>query len=132
MSQYGRLVDEAKKAMNNAYSPYSGVKVGAALLDTKGSIFTGCNVENSSFSLTICAERVAAVKAVSAGSTNFLAIAIISNLPSFTYPCGACRQFLSEFSQDMTVLLISSENKKATRKLRTLLPNTFKLVKKNL
>jgi len=132
VSQYDRLVDEAKKAMNHAYSPYSGVKVGVALLDIKGNIFTGCNVENSSFSLTICAERVAAVKAVSAGSTNFRAIAIVSNLPGFTYPCGACRQFLSEFSQNMTVLLVSSENKKTARKLRTLLPDTFKLVKKNL
>ncbi|MGA1976090.1 MAG: cytidine deaminase, partial [Conexivisphaerales archaeon] len=91
------LISEARKAAAKAYSPFSKVEVGAAILTSDGQVFSGCNVENSSYGLSICAERTAAVKAVSAGSRSFSAVAVVSNLEELTYPCGACRQFLSEF-----------------------------------
>ena len=91
------LISEAKKAMNMAYAPYSGFHVGAAILTETGKIYTGCNVENASFGATICAERTAAVKAVSEGHNRFVKIAVTGSSKEFTYPCGICRQFLSEF-----------------------------------
>ncbi len=99
------LIDYAKKAMGNAYAPYSGFSVGTALLTVDGEIFTGCNIENSSFGATICAERCAVMKAVSEGCTSFSKIAIVSSGGNYTYPCGICRQFLSEFMEDGTVVL---------------------------
>ena len=104
------LIDKALMAMKNAYAPYSNFKVGAAILTTDGQIFTGCNVENSSYGATICAERCAATKAISEGAKEFASIAIVSSSEKFTYPCGICRQFLSEFFvQDGTVLLMDKE-----------------------
>lgn len=94
------LINYAKKAMNNAYAPYSNFCVGAALLTDDGTVYTGCNIENSSFGATICAERTAAVKAVSEGHRRFTKIAIVSKAGGYTYPCGICRQFLSEFSDE--------------------------------
>ena len=93
-----KLFTEARKAADLAYAPYSKFRVGAALLAGDGTVFTGCNVENRSFGLTICAERTAAVKAVSSGQRSFIALAIStpdSEIP--VGPCGACRQVLSEF-----------------------------------
>lgn len=92
------LIDLAKKAMQNAYVPYSHFRVGAALMVEDGSVYTGCNIENASFGATICAERTAAVKAVSEGHTRFTRIAIVSSSGEYTHPCGICRQFLSEFA----------------------------------
>ena len=100
------LIDKAHEAMKNAYSPYSGFKVGAAILTKDGKIFTGCNVENASYGATICAERCAATKAVSEGSNEFTAIAIVSSSDKFTYPCGICRQFLSEFFEENGTLIL--------------------------
>ena len=100
------LIDKAHEAMKNAYSPYSGFKVGAAILTKDGKIFTGCNVENASYGATICAERCAATKAVSEGSNEFTAIAIVSSSDKFTYPCGICRQFLSEFFDENGTLIL--------------------------
>ena len=97
------LINYAKKAMNNAYAPYSNFCVGAALLTDDGTVYTGCNIENSSFGATICAERTAAVKAVSEGHRRFTKIAIVSKAGGYTYPCGICRQFLSEFSDENMV-----------------------------
>ena len=91
------LISEAKKAMNMAYAPYSRFHVGAAILTETGKIYTGCNVENASFGATICAERTAAGKAVSEGHNRFEKIAVTGSSKEFTYPCGICRQFLSEF-----------------------------------
>jgi cytidine deaminase len=113
--------------MNNAYSPFSGIKVGAALLTESGEVFTGCNVESSSFSLTICAERTAVVKAISEGCNTFKAIAISSSLDEFTYPCGACRQFLIEFSDDLDVIIVKDEKNFKIKKLSELLPDSFTL-----
>lgn len=115
----------ASQAAKNAYAPYSNFPVGAALLTTDGKAFTGCNVENVSFGLTICAERVAITKAVSEGYRSFQSIAIsISNAHS---PCGACRQFLSEFGSDITVLQADQNGVlKFTTIVNELLPSSFK------
>ena len=99
------LLMTAKEAMNNAYAPYSKFKVGAAIL-TDAGVFTGCNVENASYGATICAERTAAVKAVSEGVVKFNKIAIVSSEGRYTYPCGMCRQFLSEFMTEDAVVIV--------------------------
>ncbi len=94
------LIDAAEKAKESAYAPYSSFRVGAAILTKNGNIYTGCNIENSSFGATICAERTAAVKAVSFGEREFVRIAVVSSGGDITYPCGICRQFLSDFMCD--------------------------------
>jgi cytidine deaminase len=122
-----RLARLAKQACRHSYSPYSGVRVGAAILASDGRIFTGSNIENSSYGLTICAERVAATKAVSSGSRSFRMVAVASNLRGFTFPCGACRQFLAEFSDDLQVILVSQEGRSKSFRLKELLPGAFSL-----
>lgn len=123
------LISEARKAAAKAYSPFSMVEVGAAILTSDGKVFSGCNVENSSYGLSICAERTAVVKAVSAGSRSFSAVAVVSNLKELTYPCGACRQFLSEFGIDMIVIVASGRGEVSHHRLGELLPEAFKLEK---
>lgn len=125
------LCNVAITATDKSYSPYSGCKVGAALLSADGQVFTGCNIENASFSPTICAERTAFAKAVSEGVTKFSAIAIAAKkdgkLSTFT-PCGVCRQVMSEFcSDDFTVLVVTGEEKFQEYTLSELLPASFKL-----
>ncbi len=125
------LCDMAISATDKSYSPYSNCKVGAALLSADGQVFTGCNIENASFSPTICAERTAFAKAVSEGVTTFSAIAIAAKkdgkLSTFT-PCGVCRQVMSEFcSDDFTVLVVTGEDKFQEYTLSELLPASFKL-----
>ena len=115
------LLETAKKAAMKAYAPYSKFKVGAALMASDGSIYTGCNVENSSYGLSMCAERVALFKAVSEGKREFLAIAVISDSGPVT-PCGACRQVLFEFSPNIRVLTEGQEHS-----LSELLPHAFSL-----
>ncbi len=120
------LINKAYEAMEKAYSPYSGFKVGAALLTDNGSVYTGCNVENASFGATICAERCAALKAVSDGQLVFKQIAIVSSSHEFTYPCGICRQFLAEFfAEDGTVIL--HDDKQGIEELNFFeeIPHTF-------
>ena len=104
--------------------------MGAAILTKNGSIFSGSNIECASFSLTICAERVAAVKAISSGIKKFSAIAISTNHKGIAFPCGACRQFLIEFSPDLIVILADSETKYKIFNLKDLLPNNFYLSEK--
>ena len=123
------LVIEARRAAEKAYSPFSKVKVGAAILTSDGQVFSGCNVENSSYGLSICAERTAAVKAVSSGARGFEAVAVVSNLEGLTYPCGACRQFLSEFGSDIIVVVAAKKGKVMHHGLGELLPETFLLKK---
>ncbi len=124
------LINYAKKAMGNAYAPYSGFCVGAALLTVDGEVFTGCNVENSSFGATICAERCAVMKAVSEGCTSFLKIAIVSSGGSYTYPCGVCRQFLSEFMEEGTVVLCDDQTGEMKEySLDCLIPFAFSMPK---
>lgn len=121
------LIDYAKKAMGNAYAPYSGFSVGAALLSVDGEVFTGCNVENASFGATICAERCAVMKAVSEGCTSFLKIAIVSSSNDLTYPCGICRQFLSEFMEDGIIILCDKNGEIKQYQLEDLIPYSFNL-----
>ncbi len=123
------LISEARKAAEKAYSPFSKVEVGAAILTSDGRVFSGCNVENSSYGLSICAERTAAVKAVSSGARSFEAVAIVSNLEGLTYPCGACRQFLSEFGDDIMVVVATKKGRVKRHGLGELLPETFLLKK---
>jgi len=118
------LLQLARIAMKNSYSPYSHYAVGAALLCKNGRVYLGCNIENASFGLTNCGERTALFKAVSEGEREFEAIAIASN-GSLPYPCGACRQALNEFAPDLRVLVISSEGQVDKTTLRQLLPHGF-------
>jgi cytidine deaminase len=118
------LVKAALEVRENAYAPYSNFRVGAALLAKDGSIFTGCNVENSSYSLTCCAERNAVFAAVGAGIAEFHAIAICTDGKSVP-PCGACRQVLSEFAPDLTVILGSTLGEPRILSLSNLLPEPF-------
>ena len=126
------LIRLAIKARNNAYAPYSGFLVGAALLCADGEVFTGTNVENASFSLTNCAERSALFAAVSAGKRDFKAIAVVGGkegeITEFCPPCGACRQALAEFSKDgsLQVLLYDGKDEKSLP-LSALLPEGFRL-----
>ena len=118
------LLQLARIAMKNSYSPYSHYAVGAALLCKNGRVYLGCNIENASFGLTNCGESTALFKAVSEGEREFEAIAIASN-GSLPYPCGACRQALNEFAPDLRVLVISSEGQVDKTTLRQLLPHGF-------
>lgn len=123
---YKELFCVAKETVEKAYAPYSNFKVGAALLSIDNKIFTGVNVENSSFGGTICAERVACVKAVSEGYKNFKAIAIATSEGKASM-CGICRQFLSEFGTDIDVVTGENEDNLEVKKLNSLLPDSFKL-----
>ena len=123
------LVDAAKAARENAYAPYSGFTVGAAVLTGSGRIFAGCNVENASFGASICAERVAIATAVAAGEREVRGIAIVTDTPATTPPCGMCLQVLAEFAQDIPVHLASAKpgTMARTTKLSKLLPDAFRL-----
>lgn len=122
------LIKAAEKACESAYAPYSGFKVGAALLCEGSRIFTGCNVENSSYGAAICAERTAAVKAVSEGCIKFSAIAVVNAGGGLTYPCGICRQFLSEFADsNFRVILKDKNGQIICYKLSELMPYCFTL-----
>ena len=120
------LLDQAKSASEKAYAPYSGYKVGAALLCSDGTVFTGCNVENASYSLTICAERNAVFQAVAAGQRDFLALAIYVDGEVLFPPCGACRQVLAEFNPNLHILYANRLGS-ILRDLDTLLPQAFTL-----
>ena len=98
------LINMAFTALKQAYSPYSGFTVGAALECEDGSVFLGCNIENAAFGDTVCAERVAVYKAISEGRRKFRRIAVAANSSSYCMPCGSCRQVLSEFSPEMEIL----------------------------
>lgn len=103
------LVDSAVKAAENAYAPYSGYRVGAAVMCDDGSVFTGCNVENASYPCGICAERTAVAKAVSEGKRSFRMIAVAGSTAEKCTPCGMCRQFLYEFAPGLTVLCAAND-----------------------
>lgn len=121
-----KLVKLAIEAKNNAYAPYSGFRVGAALLTKSGRIFTGCNVENVSFGATLCAERTAAAKAVSEGERDFKAIAVASDDEDLIFPCGICRQVLAEFGgEDMKIICTKNNGEYKVYSLKDILPNAF-------
>lgn len=121
-----QLVKKAYAARVFAYAPYSHFRVGAALLSETGTVFTGCNVENASFGLTVCAERVALLKAVSAGVRKFQRLAIVSDAASLCFPCGACRQVLLEFAPSLEVVSASSSFDFQVFRLDALLPYGFR------
>ena len=119
------LVEKAKKARLHAYAPYSKFKVGAALLTKNGKVYTGANVENATFGLTVCAERVALFKAVTNGEKNFVKIAVVADKDEPITPCGACRQVLAEFASDLKIICANLEGKTERYYLRKLLPEAF-------
>jgi len=121
MSNYSELLSRAKEAQQNAYCPLSNQPVGAALLSDDGEIFTGCNIEYACYGGSVCAESVALLKALSEGKRKFKALAISNG----SFPCGACRQFVSEFGIDVDIVLPSSGSPFRSVKLRDLLPHNF-------
>jgi cytidine deaminase len=119
------LLTAARAARGNAHAPFSGFQVGAALETTDGRLITGCNVENATYGLTMCAERVAVFKAISDGHRQFARIAIVTDAASPTPPCGACRQILWEFGGDLEVILANLHTETGRHRLRDLLPWPF-------
>jgi cytidine deaminase len=118
-------VDAARRVRLRAYSPYSGVKIGAAVLTSGGEIFSGSNVENASYGLSCCAERTAIFKAVSEGRRNIVAIAVVGESEDFTRPCGACRQVMVEFNPRMKVLRRGLDGSSEDGTAESLLPAHF-------
>jgi len=123
--RYRALARAARTAKLQAYAPYSHFRVGAALLAQDGSIHTGCNIENSSYGLTICAERTAIFKAVSEGKRDFVALAIATDEPGYTPPCGACRQVLFDLAGDIRIIMTNSKTQLKVVRLKSLLPLAF-------
>jgi cytidine deaminase len=122
---WGLLAEQAWSARNQAYAPYSRFSVGAALIVESGKIYCGCNVENISFGLTICAERSAVIAAIQAGSRKFAGIAIVADTQSAVVPCGACRQFLAEFNPSIPIHTFGREGVSGAWLLSDLLPSPF-------
>lgn len=122
----------ALKSLKSAYAPYSHFRVGAAILTPSGNIFTGCNVENASYGLTVCAERVAIFKMVSSGENSIDLLVVATETDEVVTPCGACLQVIAEFSDENTVVLCVSKNgTKREYKLLDLLPKPFSFHRKN-
>ena len=119
------LIEKAEKARENARAPFSRFKVGAALLTESGEIYTGCNIENASYGLTMCAERVAIFKAISEGAKDFTDLAIVADTENLTPPCGACRQIIWEFCGDIPIILSNLSSKTETFQMSDLLPKAF-------
>ena len=120
-----QLIEIAREAMENSYSPYSGFPVGAALECQDGAVFTGCNVENAAFGAAICAESAAVVSAVSAGNKRFKRIAVCSNGVNYCMPCGTCLQRLLEFAPRMEVLCVREDGRYVSYPLQALVPHPF-------
>jgi cytidine deaminase len=120
-----KLLEAALAARNNAHAPFSKFKVGAAIEDENGRIFTGCNVENATYGLTLCAERVAVFKAISEGARKFQRIAVAADTDVLTPPCGACRQILWEFCGNAELTLVNLRGKTETFRLKDLFPRPF-------
>ena len=126
MKMEEKLMNEAKNVLHNAYSPYSDIKVGAALLTSSGRIYTGVNVENASFGLTLCAERNAITTAVTENMKKIKVLVVTGKTPEPISPCGACRQVIREFSDNDTVIILANKDKKyKITSLEELLPYSF-------
>ena len=119
------LLEAALEARRHAHAPYSKFLVGAALEDAAGRIHTGCNVENATYGLTVCAERVAIFKAISEGVRHFRRVAVAADTDNLTPPCGACRQILWEFCGDVEIVLVNPRGKTETYRLKDLFPKPF-------
>ncbi|SHI76395.1 cytidine deaminase [Dethiosulfatibacter aminovorans DSM 17477] len=120
-----KLIEMAIEAREKAYVPYSGFKVGAAVLTKEGKVFTGCNIESASYSPTICAERTAIAKAVSEGYRDIDTIAIVGSLEKLSYPCGVCRQMIREFGEDIKIIVAKNAEEYKEYTIRELLPESF-------
>ena len=125
MSQFDALIAAAKAAREKAYAPFSKFKVGAALRTPSGKVFGGCNVENATYGLTVCAERVAIFKAISEGERKFDAIAVVTDTNTLTPPCGACRQLIWEFCGDVPVVMSNLLGKVEELRMSQLFPKPF-------
>jgi cytidine deaminase len=125
VAEYETLIAAAKRARENAHAPYSNFRVGAALRASSGRIFGGCNVENATYGLTVCAERVAIFKAVSEGERGFNAISVVTDTDTLTPPCGACRQLIWEFCGDVPVILANLKGKIEVIQMKELFPKPF-------
>jgi cytidine deaminase len=123
--KYQALVRAAQKAKKHSYSPYSRFRVGAAVLTLSGKVYSGCNIESASFSLTICAERTALFKAVSESARKFRALAIATDSEEFVPPCGACRQVIHDLAGNIDVVLVDAKGRSKQFKARSLLPAPF-------
>lgn len=121
------LLNAALEAREQAHAPYSNFAVGAAVLTASGEVFTGCNIENASYGATVCAERVAVFKAISAGHKSIKALAVVADLPEPIAPCGICRQVMAEFGQDAIVVMANTKRQIRTADMRELLPTAFVL-----
>ena len=119
------LIAAATLARENAHAPYSNFRVGAAVRARSGRVFTGCNVENSTYGLTLCAERVAIFKAISEGERGFDAVAVVTDTDALTPPCGACRQIIWEFCGDAEVVLANLKGKVEVHRMSALFPKPF-------
>jgi cytidine deaminase len=119
------LIAAARAVRENAVAPFSNFKVGAALESADGAIITGCNIENATYGLTICAERVAVFKALSEGYRAFRRVAVVADTDQLTPPCGACRQILWEFGGDLEVILANLKGRHTQHQLANLLPHPF-------
>src|SRR5207248_9560405 len=120
VSENETLISAANQARENAHAPYSNFRVGAALRSTSGRIFGGCNVENATYGLTVCAERVAILKAISEGERGFDAMAVVTDSDSLTSPCGACRQLIWEFCGDIPIILANLKGKSEISSMKEL------------
>jgi len=119
------MLDAARSALANSHSPYSGFRVGAAVLTSSGKVFGGCNVENASFPVSLCAERGAIATAVAAGEKQLDAVLIVTDSTTPCPPCGMCRQALAEFGEEMAVVLVAVDGRLQEHSLRDLLPESF-------
>ncbi len=119
------LIRRARDARSNAYSPYSGVKIGAAVLTRDGSIYAGCNIENSSYGLSNCAERTAIFKAVSEGRRELVSMSIVGDAEDFTRPCGACRQVMVQFNPRLRIIRVGLDGYRSETTAEKLLPEAF-------
>jgi cytidine deaminase len=125
VSDYDALITAATQSRDNAHAAYSNFRVGAGLRATSGRIFGGCNVENATYGLTVCAERVAIFKAISEGERGFDAIAVVTDTDALTPPCGACRQLIWEFCGDIPVILANLKGKVEIIAMKELFPKPF-------
>jgi cytidine deaminase len=124
-NEYEPLIEAAKQARAHAHAPFSHFRVGSALRTNSGKVYRGCNVENASYGLTCCAERVAIFKAISEGDREFDAIAVVSDTDRLTPPCGACRQLIWEFCGDIPVILANLRGEVELERSANLLPRPF-------
>jgi cytidine deaminase len=124
-SNISELIELARSARKNARAEYSGFRVGAALETADGQVFTGCNVESSSYGLTLCAERVALVKALSEGADSFICLVVVTEADPPATPCGACRQLLWDYARGLEIILVGSKDEPVVTTIEELFPRAF-------